>query len=101
MGKEGKAARRRLRGNLRTRALENSIGECTRTRKFRQAILLLFPKCFSNRSPRAEGRSNITRRYFGLLPLRASQRSHSISGKLRPPFPRNALTEVRYSIMLR
>lgn len=36
MGKEGKAARRRLRGNLRTHALENSTSGCTQTRKFRR-----------------------------------------------------------------
>lgn len=36
MGKEGKAARRRLRGNLRTHALGNSTSGCTQTRKFRR-----------------------------------------------------------------
>lgn len=36
---------RRLRGNLRTSALENS--RCMRMRKFREAILLLFLKRFS------------------------------------------------------
>jgi len=53
-GEKGKAARWRLRGNLRTRALENST---SRTRKFREAILLLFPKRFSStgvRVPKAE-----------------------------------------------
>lgn len=96
-GRNGKRRRWRLRGNLRTRALENS--RCTRTRSFTGRSCycfwnVLFLALSNWVGPRYRGPKRYCTIVSRISAECSSQRSQSNTGKLRPFFPRSTYRSI-------